>query len=1247
MAKYGEKSWEDRREWRIVWLRPFVATFLALGPFLLSWLVIDQTKAQAKLADWPWLQLTLNEFAWAKPLVNDHPVIVIFVVMWLGALWRSKATAEKLHDRAFGEFNDDLFYRIQVPIAATAQGWTLNGGALPFLKPTTGARRKAWDALYTLVQEDVGDGRTVLPWSQPKAPQPLTWMIILGRPGSGKSRMVQEFAREIGRRELLGNPGQKWTARTLSWMAWLRSVAWFLARRPEDPWDAGRLSNTVDKDAVSRWQPARPTLLWLDDPEFGVAQEWISTLSMYRSKWVHPVRLVICNQSVPDGLHIELNMPPGPMPDIGGAPMATPPAVLAASARFGRGDIRQIVTDISVPLANRQQREHMQELWRTENIETVLVVTRGNPLLVELALDWHRQGNDIHKMSEDNLLADRAQRVLAALAAAGLGNEQSSRLALAASTLVGPHAATRPIVEIFGDFPLIGDQLRNLVPGDADFEPVDELPAIRPEMIGDAVVRAIIAAAVPEYNAGRVVRAGFKARPGGWLRAVERCGRKDDYLGRALQIVPDIDPSDLQTREQMALAWIDLALFGYREPVAIAETLTKLIADAAEPQKLRESLWERFQQRVSDDADRRTASIAAHLASADAGDAAQAEEPTEDEDLVEPMHRFVRGKCIALVGGILRAAAQPPTLPWDAMMAELMHLKWTDAQIAMHGFRIWTEEDDWQWARSIAWVFAESEPLVDAQVEQLRNWHHSLAPSPFVNRKAIDAGVAWRLTTSMQSSAKAVMYSCLTHAHNKDPATCAAAVHRVEAITGQPVYLEDRDVQRVRALAWRHFADAQKVDPAACKAAAERVEAITGQPIYLHDRDMQHERALAWRYLADAQDDDPAACKAAAERVETITGQPAYLYDYDMQFQRAQAWLSLAHVYRNAPAACEAAVDRVEAITGQPVYLYDYDMQNVRAAAWRCLAYVQRNDPATCVASVDRVEAIAGQSVYLYDYDMQFQRASAWKFLASAQMDYAAACKAAVDRVEAITGEPLYLHDRDMQFQRAEALRVLTFAQKTDPAACKASVDRVEAITGQQVYLRDRDMQNDRAGAWRSLASAQLDDAKACKAAVERVEAITAQPDFLQDRDMQHERAQAWRSLAFVHRNAPAACEAAVDRVEAITAQPAYVDDHKVQYTRASAWRFLAHAQKNNATAYEEAIASLRTIIAPWLPGAKPPFQHDKQICEQFSEAVGYRDRTTTVGIALPDTIETRARMSVKLGQVSINLGKPPSGKAT
>jgi hypothetical protein len=146
------------------------------------------------------------------------------------------------------------------------------------------------------VVEGSGNGRSGFPWQRlhPDFVQ-LRWVVLAGRSGAGKSRIAVEVARYFARRDLFGDGGSAETGKsTGAWTRWVRRFQYVfrhigptsrrilpvLARRPDDPWDAGCLARVttetgargiadrllIGEDLVAAWRPRRPTKMrkpWL------------------------------------------------------------------------------------------------------------------------------------------------------------------------------------------------------------------------------------------------------------------------------------------------------------------------------------------------------------------------------------------------------------------------------------------------------------------------------------------------------------------------------------------------------------------------------------------------------------------------------------------------------------------------------------------------------------------------------------------------------------------------------------------------------------------------------------------------------------------------------------------------------------------------------------------------------------------------------------------------------------------------
>jgi hypothetical protein len=900
---FGDRTWAQRRARRIGWLRFWVTaalTLMAVLPLWALWFGLGSAQLQKGISDklaasGPVTFVTALVPA-ADGLIRLWPLATTALVSLFAAFWRSKAIAEKLHDRALGEFNDDLFGPIRQPKADGTFNWSLSGDALPYVSPEGGNRQQAHELLSKLVSEDVGDGRTFWPTAQPEIPKPLMWLLILGRPGSGKSRLVQEFARALGQRSLLGDPGRAVQARWLQAKAWLRRLLWFVKRAETDPWDAGKISGAPDAALLASWRPAKPTLLWLDDPTPGQSRQWLEALAAVRLNWIHPVRLVIVNQSIPADLKLQAQTDAqqrGWSFDMKHAPMVAQPKILGASARFTDGEVRQLLS--AIKSSDRAEQARLNALYMTANLEQFLNATRGNPLLVELGLDWTRQGKALKDMSEDALLVERARRVLAALADAGVGEDApENRLALACATLVGPKAPRGPIDQAFGALPT-GASLRALVPADEDFDPARQLPCILPELVGDATVRAILAAYLPEQSAVSISTTGFRASPGGWLRAAERLGRRDDALGRAMRQMPEIAPEDGETRAAVAQIWITMVLHGHRTFLDVAPGLLALIssAEASLQHTLRDDIWAQFVVSVATDSAARAALWVENHAQPDA-------ESEPEDALVDPFHRFMRGREILLIGSALRSVVKPAVVDDALLKVEPDHLLWLLREAGVRGLSGWSSADGWCLALGTGHLFT---PVADgdaARIAMLMAFDKAIENIGAHGAKAVlRAGLAAALAAQTAPHHQARRWRLLAYADHASPDLCRSHAQRVEAITAQEAWLADRDMQLKRAQAWRIAAYADLASPNLCRRHVERVEAITAQEACLMDRDMQLERAQAWRYAAYADRASPVLCRSHAQRVEAITAQEAWLADRDMQLERARAWRNAAYADRS------------------------------------------------------------------------------------------------------------------------------------------------------------------------------------------------------------------------------------------------------------------------------------------------------------------------------------------------------------
>lgn len=140
------------------------------------------------------------------------------------------------------------------------------------------------------VSQGAGHGATVLPWSRPAVPVPLA---IAFTPAS-HARAVRHFGyhlagyHQLTRRSRIGGILYRIGVQ-------LRPLAWFLPRRPDEPWDDAWLARADEArlEALARWLPRRPTLIVLEGEAAENAGRVAQALGHAARNGEQPVRLLI------------------------------------------------------------------------------------------------------------------------------------------------------------------------------------------------------------------------------------------------------------------------------------------------------------------------------------------------------------------------------------------------------------------------------------------------------------------------------------------------------------------------------------------------------------------------------------------------------------------------------------------------------------------------------------------------------------------------------------------------------------------------------------------------------------------------------------------------------------------------------------------------------------------------------------------------------------------------------------------
>jgi len=332
-----------------------------------------------------------------------------------------------------------------------------------------------------------------------------------------------------------------------------------------DPWDAGwvvaaseqggllrRQNSRFDDGLLARlkaWRPRRPTVLVLDDPRLGDASRVINALLDGERRYRHPVRLIVVSQTLPQDLGLKSQLDgwsAGPREFIGSV------LALDAAAPLSAGEVRRMFG--ALRLSGHVSR------WKPtdDNVRRLLLRSRGNALLVCLALQQIQRRYGAEIASADELLLDRAQRIVEALEAAGFGAAEQLRAIAWATLAGGPASAIDLTAEPSpGDWPRFEPETLDAVPNLGAAWPAPAPPLVQPEPIGDAFVRLVLRRC-DAATRRRVIAAAWRANPPAMLAAVRRLGQGEDALAAALRAGPPpeaaLDPLD------MALAYVVAAV---------------------------------------------------------------------------------------------------------------------------------------------------------------------------------------------------------------------------------------------------------------------------------------------------------------------------------------------------------------------------------------------------------------------------------------------------------------------------------------------------------------------------------------------------------------------------------------------------------------------------------------------------------------------------------------------------------------
>jgi hypothetical protein len=1156
-------------------------------------------------ADWIFDFLKLDKFAKiGKNVGYDNAANAIknwieyslgFVISVLAALWISRKTfvkikAEEIFEAFFAEPGSSFLTPIQKPKAFDPLRGVFGENKyqmspLKWIPGNNTSRAAAFEKILKFAQKK--DGK-VLRGKQTYVP--FKMLLIVGPLSSGKSRLAMEAARNLARRDIWGGDSADKKKLAIAAIG-LRSL-WSRFYRDDDPWDAWWLAGPSsfddeeeqDDDAetgpytswehrkqmredpwlekLRAWRPRRPTIFLLDDPLPGDANAVANALHVNEAHYRHPVRLMIVSP-----------MPPDQLEGKNTAIRKDKTIILSADDSFTEGDIR---------VAGSILGNDRNPLWRNEAVTHLHSITKGNPLLVEIALDILRRGRDegrilsVTDLTRERLLTDRVERWREALKSKGVSEKQEH--ALAAATLAAG-AKQGQLRRFLGkDASIDKDVIRQLFLGAKAENKGFEIPPLRPIMIGDAFVRNVIEEHCDKERHGtrlseadKVLAAAWNANPLGMIASIERLSAVDDLLG---QLITQDPITDLKVSKKGN---------GFDAEIARAWGLTAMRVPRSE--------WDAGNKTGQP----RTMMVALGII-----------DKLSPKDAASSLQDFVGSIPTSNESWIVRSRD-----------ASRLIEAWVEKALL--------DGPSWQGAKAFEKVFALDRSrwrLID--IWGLTGWTSPVSDTKDLETKEVGLRNAYqRAVNTLPSQKEAQQFLLQVSEFADDIDAIRAPFHAAATLHGLTLLAEKAGDKILAERLWIQ-ANACGLNRDACRLAIADFEQMTAA--FPGDERVQLERAKAFQYLAQVHSIfyDIEETKTASANVTDIADK--YSGKQDFELARAQAISSEVYCIckRRSPIFSDAivetliskleylhklffvdhrfafalvkglrfwafykltvdAVDAVNSIvckigevsapfSGLPNPIARRIVANlVDAQMYLVSAYANINSEERCFEALQRLEEIAKPSAG--SCRIEDSRADAWRFYCGLDSLDKANAQKAYYVVESIVAP--FLGDISFELQRVQAGTALAWRLKDDQQACKSIVSRVAKIA--DAFKGNLGFEQARAEAYAALSWGTGDDLASAREACGEIERVAAQfpssPSIL----LSLATALCW-GVAFAAQRADEldACRAAAIKLDGIADR--YPTDGEILWRQAEGWKYLAFAVRADASQYDEALNKLRRI---------------------------------------------------------------------
>ena len=534
---------------------------------------------------------------------------------------------------------------------------------------------------------------------------------------------------------------------------------------------------------------------------------------------------------------------------------------LSARAPLSEIEIHRLTNQI---LSNKLGRSNLS----ASGLHEFLTVTRGNPLLVELGLEWLVTGKPFSQMSEDFLLEDRSRRFLQALKTAGFETGQGQLIdMLAMATIAGGAPTTLPdkektIWDIFGVQRIDASNTARLFPTETDIDLSGYIPPIRPQTMAIAFARAVLID-LASVDRRRVIRTAWQANPRGTLRTLLRIDggykfrmNEEDPLQAAFLAVP----------VESGIAPLDLF---------------RLLAEASCSATAND--WEDRKYHIGAGLLENTLSVIDTLSN---NELKQALTFVVDLILADRTKRMLReNNCAYLLMNILR------TLDRGGQLLEPQVLTAIGRWAASPRAECHECIHDWDWgspakagiapetgttAKVLSWAIAA--PNISVRILLYRLMGHAAC-----NEKDLPSSDIWR-------ECAAFMVEAETAVQARRDSACQALHPRFLSLSELVLPCSTLSLS-VRTSFASLLATS---DPKLCRQIADEVDAIAER--FPDHETIQLARVNAWQHVTLAAMSDPALCRQMAERVDAIAER---FPDHEtIQLTRVNAWQHVAHATR-------------------------------------------------------------------------------------------------------------------------------------------------------------------------------------------------------------------------------------------------------------------------------------------------------------------------------------------------------------